>query len=469
MNWGVISGFRVTGDRGDIIIRRIGIVPPGAETGTLPACRRRDGCSILASMLTAAIIFGITYLAIALGRIPTAIIAVLGATVMVVARVLTPEQALDHVNLEVIFLLAGMMVLADIISRTGAFNWAAIRGARLVKGNGFGLLVLLVLLTALASALLDNVTTVVIMVPITLSLCRSLGLDPIPFLLGEVFASNIGGTATIVGDPPNIIVASTANIGFLDFAMNMVPVSAISMVVLIALLFVWFRKDLNVPEDLRRRMLASSPSEAIKDKGLLNKSLAVFGLTIAAFFTHGLIGISPAFVALGGAAVLLLVSGLEPVEVLREVEWTTLSFFAGLFILVGGLAEAGIIDRIQGWVVDLSGGSERDLSLLLIWLGGGLSAIVDNIPFTATMAPVVDQITGEQADGTISPAWWALTMGADLGGNFTVVGASANVVVIALARASGHPIGFFRFFTYGAVIGVATLLVSSLYLIWRYF
>jgi Na+/H+ antiporter NhaD/arsenite permease-like protein len=388
---------------------------------------------------------------------------------MVFARVITPEQALDHVDLEVILLLAGMMVLADIISRTGAFDWAAIKGARLVRGNGFGLLALLVVLTAVASALLDNVTTVVIMVPITLSLCRTLDLDPVPFLLGEVFASNIGGTATIVGDPPNIIVASAADIGFLDFAANMVPVSAISMVALMGLLFIWFRRDVTVSEDKRAALMATSSDGVINDHELLKKSLAVFALTIAAFFTHDIIGVSPAFVAIGGAAILLLISGLEPGEILREVEWTTLSFFAGLFILVGGMAEAGVIDRIQDWMVQLSGGEEKNLALLMLFLGGGLSAIIDNIPFTATMSQVVARIAGESADGSINPLWWALTLGADLGGNFTIVGASANVVVITLARAAGHPISFVKFFRYGFVIGTITLLISSAYILLRYF
>ncbi len=432
-------------------------------------CGTRYRCSILDRMITAAVIFGITYLAIAVGRIPTAIIAVLGAAVMVFARVLTPEQALNHIDLEVILLLAGMMILADIISRTGAFDWAAIRGARLVRGSGFGLLMLLVILTAVASALLDNVTTVVIMVPITLTLCRTLNLDPVPFLLGEVFASNIGGTATIVGDPPNIIVASAADIGFLDFAANMVPVSAISLVALMGLLFIWFRRDVRVSDEKRAEMMATSSAGSIKDSNLLKKSLLVFGLTITAFFLHDTIGVSPAFVAIGGAAVLLLISGLEPGEILREVEWTTLSFFAGLFILVGGLGEAGLIDRLQGWILQLSGGEEQNLALLMIFLGGGLSAIIDNIPFTATMTQVVLQIDTGTPDGSVNPLWWALTLGADLGGNFTIVGASANVVVITVARAAGYPISFIKFFKYGLVIGLGTLLISAAYVLMRYY
>ena len=420
-------------------------------------------------MITAAVIFGIAYLAIAVGRIPHAVIAVVGAAVMVFARVLTPEQALHHIDLEVIVLLAGMMVLASIISRTGAFDWAARRGAQLVNCNGFGLMVLLVLITAVGSALLDNVTTVVVMVPITLNLCRRLRLAPMPFLLGEVFASNIGGTATVVGDPPNIIVASAADIGFLEFTLNMIPVSALSLVALIGLLYLWFRKDMRVPEEMRVRLMAESPKEAVTDRDLLMKSLAVFGLTVVAFFTHTLLDVSPAFVALAGAGLLLLVSGLEPGEILRDVEWNTFAFFTGLFILVGGMVESGLIDLLEGWIVDLAGGDERNLSLIMLYLGGGLSAIIDNIPFTATMSQVVAQIVGEDGSGEVNPLWWALTLGADLGGNLTIVGASANVVVVSLARGLGHPISFFRFLRYGVVIGIVTLAISGLYVWLRYY
>ena len=426
---------------------------------------------ILRRMLTAAVIFGVAYLFIAVGRIPHAVIAVCGAAAMVFAQVISPEQAFHHVDLEVIVLLAGMMVLANIIARTGGFDWAAIRGAHLVlrKGGGFGLMVLLVLITAVASALLDNVTTVVIMVPITMSLCRSLDLDPVPFLLGEVFASNIGGTATIVGDPPNIIVASAADIGFSEFLINMLPASAISMAILLGLLLFWFRKDIRIPEETRKRMMGTAPVEAIRDGALLAKSLFVFALTIAAFFTHDLIGVSPAIVALAGAGLLLLISGLDPGDILRDVEWTTLAFFTGLFILIGGLAEAGAIDNLQEWILEVSGGSERNLAMLLVFVGGALSAIIDNIPFTATMSQVVAQITGSDGTGAVNPLWWALTIGADLGGNLTIVGASANVVVVSMARSMGHPISFLRFLRYGLQIGAASLAISGLYVWLRYY
>ena len=436
-------------------------------------------------MIIAAVIFGITYLAIAMSRIPSAIIAILGATAMVTALAIvsdfTPHEALQYVDLEVIFLLAGMMVLADVMSRTGAFEWAARHGARLLKGNGFSLIILLSLLTAVGSALLDNVTTVVIMVPITLSLCKRLDLNPIPFLLAEVYASNIGGTATIVGDPPNIIVASQAHISFSEFFVNMAPVSALSLCALFILLYLWFKDSVKVNPLKREQLMSEHPTNLIKDSNLLKKSLFVFTLTIIGFVFADKIGISPAFVAIGGAALVLLFSGLNPGEVLKEVEWTTLCFFAGLFMLVGGLEDVGIIDRISEWIISLASNSdgtitensERNLSIIMVWLSGGLSAFIDNIPFATTMTPVVSDLLSTtdsmNTEGSTNPLWWALLLGADLGGNFTIVGASANVVVFTVTRASGYPISFFQFFKYGAVISVVSLAISCGYILLRYY
>ncbi|MCH7745455.1 MAG: ArsB/NhaD family transporter [Chloroflexi bacterium] len=331
------------------------------------------------------------------------------------------------------------------------------------------MLVLLSLITAVASAFLDNVTTVVIMVPITLSLTRSLDLPLFPFLMAEIFAFNIGGSATIVGDPPNIIVASAGDIGFVEFLINIVPVSAASMVLLIILLFIWFRHDVRASDDRRQEVLKMSPSDAIRDKGLLWKSIGVFALTTVGFLVHGLLDVSPAFIALAGAGLLLLISGLEPREVLRGVEWSTLTFFAGLFVMVGGLVETGITGQLQRWMVEFAGGSERNLAFILVWFGGGVSSIVDNIPYTATIAPVVKQLTEQSGDERTSPLWWALTLGADLGGNFTTVGASANVVVIGMAKAAGHSISFMQFLKYGAVVSIGTLALSAGYLWLRFY
>ena len=386
---------------------------------------------------------------------------------MVFLGVMTEHEALSHVNLEVVLLLAGMMSLANIFARTGAFDWAAIRAAQLVRGDGFLTMCLLCVITAIGSAFLDNVTVVVLAVPITLSICRMLDIQPIPFLLAQVFASNIGGVSTIVADPPNIIIAAEADIGFVDFMLNAAPVGIICLFALVGMLYLWFRKSTVTTEENRAAVLRMDAAAAIIDPGLLKKCIVVFAFTIVGFLTHELLHVGPAIVAVAAATILVLISRMDPEDVLKQVEWTTLAFFTGLFILVGGLEETGVTVFIREWLVDISGGSDRNLAFLLVWFGGITSAIVDNVPFTATMVEVVRGVSEDDL-GT-SPLWWALALGADLGGNATIVGASANVIVINLARATGYSISFMHFLRYGAVISALTLLVSTAYLWLRYF
>ena len=418
-------------------------------------------------MAIAVVIFVIAYAMIAMGRIPHVLIAVLGGMAMVFLGVMPGHEALEHVNLEVILLLAGMMSLANVFARTGAFDWAAIKAAQLVRGDGFLTLCLLSLLTAVSSAFLDNVTVVVLAVPITISICRALDVNPVPFFLAQVFASNIGGVSTVVADPPNIIIAAEADIGFLDFMLNAAPVGIVSMGVLLVALYVWFRHQVTAAPENRAAILARDANSAITDKPLLIKSGIVFGFTVVGFLVHELLHVGPAYIAVTAAAVLVLISRIDPHEVLKQVEWTTLAFFIGLFVLVGGLEYTGVTVEIREWLIDVSGGSDRNLAFLLIWFGGMSSAVIDNVPFTATMVEVVKGFS----DGSsgISPLWWALALGADLGGNATIVGASANVIVVNLARAGGYPISFMQFLRYGAVISVLTLIVSTAYVWLRYF
>lgn len=418
-------------------------------------------------MTTAVVIFVIAYAMIAMGRIPHVLIAVLGGMAMVFFGVIPGHEALGHINLEVILLLAGMMSLANVFARTGAFDWAAIRAAQLVRGDGFLTLCLLSVLTAVSSAFLDNVTVVVLAVPITISICRALDINPVPFFLAQIFASNIGGVSTVVADPPNIIIASEADIGFLDFMLNVAPVSLISMILLIVVLYVWFRNRVTAPPEHRAAIMSRNANDAITDRRLLVKSGVVFGFTVVGFLVHELLHVGPAYIAVTAAAVLVLISRIDPHDVLQQVEWTTLAFFTGLFVLVGGLEHTGVTVEVREWLVRVSGGSDRNLAVLLIWFGGASSAIIDNVPFTATMVEVVKGFSGD--DSEISPLWWALALGADLGGNATIVGASANVIVVNLARAAGYPISFMRFLSYGAVISLLTLLVSTAYVWLRYF
>lgn len=418
---------------------------------------------------TALVVFGVVYLFIAGSRIPNAVIAIVGAALLLFLRVITTEEAFAHVDLDVIFLLASMMAIANVAGRTGAFDWAAMKSAQIVRGNGFWLLCLLSGLTAVSSAFLDNVTVVVLAVPITLSLSRTLDLNPVPFLLAQVFASNIGGAATIVGDPPNIIIASAADIGFVEFMVHIAPVSFVTLAALVPLLYLWFRDSVTTTEESRRRVMDQNISELITDKGLLIKTGVVLSFTVLGFLLQDILEVPPAVVAMAGAGVLLLVVRIDVHDVLSHVEWTTLSFFVGLFILVGALVETGSIDRAQEWMVDVSGGNDRNLAFIIIWFGGVASAIVDNIPFTATMVEVVHGLLPGDTDAGTSPLWWALVLGADLGGNATVVGASANVLVVNMARARGHNISFLHFMKYGVMISVVSLLISTGYVWLRYY
>ena len=361
-----------------------------------------------------------------------------------------------------------MMVVAEILAKTGFFQWSAIYSARLVRGNGFGILVLLCAITAVASAFLDNVTSVVMLVPVTLSVCRTLGLNPVPFFLGEVFASNIGGAATLIGDPPNIIIGSAADIDFLAFVVNLTPVVIVCLILLLGLLYVWFRNDVRVEEERREAILRQNPTDAIEDWGFLIKSLVVLAFIIVGFLVHGILDIEPSLIALAGAAVLLLVTRTEPAEALREVQWSTLFFFIGLFMVVGGLVENGVLDTFQEWLVDVSGGNDTVLTIAMLWFSGIISSLVDNIPYTATMTPVVLDIAAQDPGDEISPLWWALSLGANLGGNLTIVGASANVLVTDMARASGYPISFLQFLKYGLGISVLTMAAAMGY-IWLRF
>ena len=418
-------------------------------------------------MVTAVVIFGVAYILIVTGRIPQVLVAVLAAMAMAFLGVITEQQALSYVDLEVILLLAGMMSLAEVAGRTGVFDWAAIKSAQLAGGNGLRTLCLMAVFTAVASAFLDNVTVIVLTIPITLSVCRTLNINPVPFLLAQVFASNIGGVSTVVADPPNIIISVAGDIGFLDFMFNAAPVALMSMGVLLIFLWIWFRNEVTTTVDNRESVMRQNAAVSIRDRSLLVKVCVVFAFTIVGFLIHDTLNVKPAFVAVAGATVLVLVSRLDPHDVVQHVEWTTLAFFTGLFMMVGGLVETGATLAIRDWLVEVSGGSERNLAFLLVWFGGVTSAIIDNVPYTAMMVEVVEG--SSSGPGEHSPLWWALALGADLGGNATVVGASANVIAISLARANGYPISFMHFFKYGVVIGAMTLILSTGYLWLRYY
>jgi Na+/H+ antiporter NhaD/arsenite permease-like protein len=412
-------------------------------------------------------IFVVTYAVIASERVDKTLAALAGGLAMVLVGVLDQERAFVGIDLNVIFLLAGMMVMAGIVRRTGVFGWMAVRAARLASADPYRILVVMSLVTALASAFLDNVTTVVLVGPVTLFLAAGLGMNPVPLIISEILASNIGGAATLIGDPPNILIGSAAGLDFNAFLIHMGPL----MVLLLGLYLLvarWiFRSQLAVDAERSRTLLALDERAMIGDGRLLRRSLIVLGLTLAGFVLHGPLGYEPATVALSGAVVLMLVTRQDPREVLREVEWPTLFFFIGLFMLVAGLIQIGVVEAAAKVVAQLTGGALPATTLLVMWFSGGASAVIDNIPYAATMTPLVQQLhAGHGANADV--LWWALAIGTDLGGNATIIGASANVVLAALSEREGHRISFGTYLRYGLPITAGMLGVSSLYLWLRY-
>jgi Na+/H+ antiporter NhaD/arsenite permease-like protein len=414
----------------------------------------------------AALIFVVTYGLIATDRIDKTIAALLGGTTVVILGVIRQEDAFAAVDLNVIFLLAGMMVLAAILRRTGFFQWLAIRSVKVAGGEALRLLMVLTVVCALVSALLDNVTTVVLIAPVTLYISTALKVSPLPFLISEILASNVGGTATLIGDPPNILIGSASGLGFLEFLLNLGPITLAILLVLLVMIRVMFGKDLGVHAEVRDAVLALDEREVLTDLPLLRLSLAVIGATLVAFLLAKPLGLEPGAIALLGGAVLLLLSRLEVDEVLKEIEWPTLFFFVGLFMLVEAVVQVGIIDALAQGLIDLTGGDAAVTSIGVLWLSGVVSAVVDNIPYTATMIPVIEQL-GESGV-PIEPLWWSLALGACLGGNATVVGASANVVVANMAGRAGYPITFRAFLGYGVAVATMSLAVSSVYVYVRY-
>jgi Na+/H+ antiporter NhaD/arsenite permease-like protein len=407
-----------------------------------------------------------TYALIATERIHKTIAAMAGGVAMILLGIVTQEQAFEHIDFNVIFLLAGMMILAGIIRKTGVFGWMAVRAARFAGGDAYRVLVVMSVITAVASALLDNVTTVVLVGPITLFLAARLGLNPMPLIIAEILASNIGGTATLIGDPPNILIASAANIDFATFFLNMAPLSGIVLVVFLVAARWLFRGQLVVDPEMRDALLALDERQMITDPTLLRSSVVVLGLTMIGFVLHGPLGYEPATVALTGAVALMVVARENPHEVLREVEWPTLFFFIGLFMLIAGVIEIGMIEAIATALTDLTGGALAGGAIVILWLSAVLSGVVDNIPYTATMLPVVEQMS--EPHGGSQALWWALAAGADFGGNLTIIGASANVILASMSERDGHPIGFWTFMKYAGPVTLGSILISTAYIWLRY-
>lgn len=414
-------------------------------------------------MFLAAIILISSYALIATERISKVKIAMLGAAITLIAGLVNPEKAFEYVDFKVIFLLVSMMIMVHISKRSGMYRWLGLKILKLTGGNPKFALISLALLTGFLSAVLDNVTTVLLVLPIIFSVTRELELDPFPFLITNIFASNIGGTATLIGDPPNIIIGSAAGLSFMDFVKELTPVISLIMIICIGIMLFVFRKNLVSSPEHMKRVVEIDTSGVITDKSVLRRSLPVLLLVILGFITHDITHIDAYVVAFFGASVLILFE--SPKRILNDVEWTTIFFFIGLFIIIGGLIEQGGMKLMAEGLLHVTNGSLKATSLIVLWGSGILSGIVDNIPYTATMVPLIKELS---ATMNVEPLWWSLSLGACLGGNATIIGAAANVIVADAAKADGHDISFVRFMKYGVLITFISLVVSSIYIYFRF-
>jgi len=392
------------------------------------------------------------------------VVAVFGAGLMIVFHVLSQEEALAKIDFNTLGLLIGMMIIVNVIKQTGLFQYLAIKAAKLAKGNPTKILLYFSILTALASGLLDNVTTILLVVPVTLVITDTLKLNPIPFVIAEIMSSNIGGAATLIGDPPNIMIGGATGLGFVDFITNLLPLMIVNFIVTIIILRLIFRKSLKVDENSRKEILSFNENKAITDKKLLIKSLIILAFTITGFILSEVIHIESASIALFSASVLLLLSRIEPDEIMEKIEWTTIFFFGGLFILVGALVEIGVIDMIAAEVIRLTDGNISLMTMIVLWLSTFLSAFLDNIPYVATMIPLVDTVSNG-AVSAYEPVWWALSIGACLGGNGTIIGASANVVARGIVEKRGFHFSFMRYMKVAFPLMILSIIISSIYLL----
>ena len=416
-------------------------------------------------------VFLITYAFIVSEKINRAVAALLGSLVLVFAGILDYHKALtEHVEWGTISLLIGMMILVGITNKTGVFQYVAIKSVKFAKGEPIKILLILSALTALGSAFLDNVTTVLLVAPVTISIAKMLKVNPLPFLISEIIFSNIGGTATLIGDPPNIMIGSAnKHLTFNDFLFNLGPIVAVILVVVLGIIYFLYRKQLKVSDEVKQEVMKIDENDYITDRKLMKKSLVVLAATIVGFATHSIFGVEAAAIAMMGATVLMLIGLTEHdmEEALNGVEWITIFFFVGLFSLVGALIDVGLIGKLAEYVLDVTGGDIGFAAILILWVSGIASGVIDNIPFVATMIPMIQDmavgmgLTPESPE--IDVLWWSLALGACLGGNGTLIGASANVVVAAIAEKEGHHITYWKFLKIGFPIMLVTLAIATGY------
>jgi Na+/H+ antiporter NhaD/arsenite permease-like protein len=412
-------------------------------------------------------IFTGAYAFIVVEKVHRSIVAMVGASLVIVLGLITQKQAFSSIDFNTIGLLIGMMIIVGITRQSGIFEYLAVKSAKMVKGKPLAILGVLSFITALASALLDNVTTVLLIVPITFAITDRLDISPIPFLLAEIIASNIGGTATLIGDPPNIMIGSATGLGFMDFISNLaLPVLLIFLVTIGIMLWFYRKQVVAAPQNIIE-LLKLDEKSFIKDWLLMKKSLLILGLTMAGFLAHQALHLESATIALLGASILMLISNENVDETLLVVEWPTIFFFAGLFVMVGALVETGVIALAAQKLMALTGGRLVPTGILVLWLSALASAFVDNIPYVATMIPLLQSV-GQMSNMPMESIWWSLALGACLGGNGTLIGASANIIVAGIAERYDTPISFARYFRVGFPLMLLSVFLAMFYLYFAY-
>ena len=416
--------------------------------------------------IVAIIIFLLVMAAIISEKVQRSVAALAGAVLLLLTHVLTVESAASFVDLNTIGVLVGMMLFVSVVKNSGLFEYIAIRAAKLTRGQPIAILAVFTVITACLSAFLDNVTTVLLIGPMTIAITQILEVNPVPFLLSQIMASNIGGTATLIGDPPNIMIGSAAGLGFVDFVLNTGVVVAIILAVVTVVFCLIYRNTLHVKPENMQKVLVLDENKAIKDKPLLIKSVIMIVLVVLGFIFHDQLGMESATVSLTAAAVMLLVGKQDPEEIILGVEWSTILFFIGLFVVVGGLNSTGVISAIANQLLVVVGANEAAAILIILWASALISSVLDNIPFVATLIPLI--LTMESGGVDVQPLWWALSLGACLGGNGTLIGASANVVLAGVSAKNGYPITFMQYLKIGYPLMLLSIVICTVYLLVRY-
>ncbi len=418
------------------------------------------------SLVIAIVIFSLVMIAIVSEKVNRVIASMTGALLMIIFNIVTVESSIEHIDFNTIGILIGMMIFVSVVKNSGLFEYIAIKAAKYAKGDPFKIMIFFTVITAVLSAVLDNVTTVLLIGPMIIVITQILNIDATLFLITQIIASNIGGTATLIGDPPNIMIGSAANLSFMDFVVNLGPIVAIILVTVIFLFKFMFCDKLNVEKEFKNEILKLDENKSIKDMVLLKKSIVMLILVLIGFMLHSVIKLESSIVALSGATIMLFIGKQDVEEILASIEWSSIAFFSGLFIMVGGLIEVGLIDMLASSLINATNGQVVLTMVLILWLSALVSCFLDNIPFVATLIPLLLTMQSQGID--VMPLWWATSLGACLGGNGTLIGASANIVLANVGHRHGYDITFKNYMKIGFPIMILSVLMSMIYLLIRF-